>query len=61
MHGMHKRVGGYGGVIGIDKDGNFAKNFNTDMMIWATVEDNVLKSGLRQGEIETEQLQHYSN
>lgn len=37
-------VNGAGGVIAIDKQGNFGKAFiNIDAMIWATLKDNDLE------------------
>lgn len=44
---MWERVGGRGGVIGIDKRGRTAKHFSTPRMSWASVDtDGVLKSGI---------------
>ena len=53
---MKDLVNGHGGVIAIDKYGNFGKAFNTAKMVWASIKDNTLESGLEQNEIETEQL-----
>jgi isoaspartyl peptidase/L-asparaginase-like protein (Ntn-hydrolase superfamily) len=36
---------GRGGVIAIDKDGNFGLAFNTTEMIWASMKNNRLKYG----------------
>ena len=43
-----------GGVIAIDKDGNFGIAFNTDVMVWASIRDGQLKFGMYP-EDETEQ------
>ena len=43
---MEKRVDGYGGVIVIDKDGNFGKAFNTKRMAWASIKDDHLQYGV---------------
>ncbi|XP_028393468.1 isoaspartyl peptidase/L-asparaginase-like [Dendronephthya gigantea] len=37
---------GLGGVIAIDKEGNFGKAFNTDMMGWVSIKDDKLEWGL---------------
>ena len=47
---------GYGGVIAIDKNGNFGKAFNTTKMVWASIKDNTLEFGMEQNEVDTEQL-----
>ncbi len=47
---MEKRINGHGGVIVIDKDGNFGKAFNTKRMTWATAKDDVLQYGLEPNE-----------
>ena len=44
---MWERVGGRGGLIGIDRRGRTAKHFSTPRMSWASVDtDGVLKSGI---------------
>ena len=35
-----------GGVIAIDKDGNFGIAFNTEVMVWASIKDGDLKFGM---------------
>ena len=40
---MKKHVDGRGGVIAIDKDGNFGIAFNTEDMVWASIKDGELK------------------
>ena len=37
---------GLGGIIAIDKDGNFGKAFTTDMMGWASIKDDRMDDGL---------------
>ena len=39
---MQDRVDGKGGVIAIDKDGNFGITFNTKVMVWASIKDGQL-------------------
>ncbi|XP_028401850.1 isoaspartyl peptidase/L-asparaginase-like [Dendronephthya gigantea] len=53
---MFNRVEGHGGVIAIDKNGEFGKSFNTDVMIWATVKDGELNYGLDNNNNFTENL-----
>ena len=53
---MKERVNGYGGVVAIDKHGNFGKHFTTNMMAWASVKENILQSGLEENEVEQERL-----
>ncbi|XP_028401561.1 isoaspartyl peptidase/L-asparaginase-like isoform X2 [Dendronephthya gigantea] len=43
---MEQRVGGYGGVIAIDKRGRFGKAFNTTQMIWTSIKNNQMESGM---------------
>ena len=43
---MKDRVGAVGGVIAIDKDGNFGKAFNTKRWVWATKKNNKLEFDL---------------
>lgn len=47
---MEERIDGYGGVIVIDKDGNFGKAFNTKKMAWAAIKDDLLQYGLEPNE-----------
>ena len=47
---MSKRVGGTGGVIVLDKNGNIGKHFNTERMAWASIQDDKLYYGLNPGE-----------
>lgn len=54
---MKDRVDGPGGVIAIDKKGNFGKDFNTKVMVWASIKDNTLEFGMETNEAsETEYL-----
>ena len=39
---MKERVNGRGGVIAIDKQGNFGIDFNTTVMVWASMKDGEL-------------------
>ena len=44
---MLNRVGGRGGMIGISRNGEIAKDFSTPRMSWASVDQNgVMKSGI---------------
>jgi isoaspartyl peptidase/L-asparaginase-like protein (Ntn-hydrolase superfamily) len=57
MKKMKDRVDGPGGVIAIDKKGNFGKDFNTKVMVWASIKDNTLEFGMETNEAsETEYL-----
>ena len=40
-----------GGVIAIDKDGNFGKHFTTKMMAWARIKDNEIEYGMEENEV----------
>jgi isoaspartyl peptidase/L-asparaginase-like protein (Ntn-hydrolase superfamily) len=53
---METDVNDNGGVIAIDKDGNLGIHFNTPVMVWASVKDNELKSGMRKDEVYVKQL-----
>ena len=58
---MKLLVNGYGGAVAIDINGNFGKAFTTKMMVWASIEDNILESGMEKDEsseltVEREQL-----
>ncbi len=48
---MERLVDGYGGVIAIDKDGNFGLAFNTTEMIWARIKNDNLEYGMKLGEV----------
>ena len=48
---MKTRVNGYGGVIAINKDGEFGMAFNTTDMVWASIKDKKLKFGMNPDEI----------
>ena len=39
-----------GGIIAIDKNGNFGKAFNTSLMVWASIKGETLTSGMDKGE-----------
>jgi isoaspartyl peptidase/L-asparaginase-like protein (Ntn-hydrolase superfamily) len=47
---MEKRINGFGGLIVIDKDGNFGKAFNTKRMVWASAKDDVIQYGVEPNE-----------
>jgi isoaspartyl peptidase/L-asparaginase-like protein (Ntn-hydrolase superfamily) len=54
-------INGSGGVIAIDKNGEFGIDFNTKVMVWASIKDNTLEFGMEKNErreniSETEQL-----
>ena len=46
----------YGGIIAIDKNGNFGKVFNTSLMVWASTKGETLTSGMEEGESVEEPL-----
>ena len=50
---MKDCVHGHGGVIAIDRQGNFGKAFSTTRVVWASKKNNTLKSGMRLDEAET--------
>ena len=43
---MKDCVNGRGGVIAIDKNGNFGIAFNTTSMVWASIKDGKLEYGV---------------
>lgn len=47
---MKTRVGGLGGVIVVNKAGEWAARFSTKQMSWATVKDDNLYYGIYAGE-----------
>ena len=53
---MREQINGFGGVIAIDRHGNFGKFFNTEKMVWASIKANILEYGIEQDEVLTEQL-----
>ena len=53
---MRSHVPDIGGVIAIDKKGNFGKAFTTTMMSWASIKENTMEFGLRKNEDNKEQL-----
>ena len=53
---MEEHVGGHGGVVAMDKNGNFGKAFTTNMMVWASIKENTLKFGMEKDEVKTEKL-----
>ena len=44
---MEECVKDVGGVIAIDKHGNFGKAFNTDRAVWATLKNDILEVYMR--------------
>ena len=50
MKKMEIDVEGLGGIIAIDKNGNFGKAFNTHLMVWASIKGETLTSGMDKGE-----------
>ena len=50
---MKDCVHGHGGVIAIDRQGNFGKAFSTTRVVWASKKNNTLQSGMRLNEAET--------
>ena len=55
---MEELVRGNGGAIAIDKHGNFGKHFTTNMMVWASIKDNNLESGIEKGKVEREPVEN---
>ena len=53
---MKNDVNGHGGIIAIDKNGNFGKVFNTPLMVWASTKGETLTSGMEVGESVNEPL-----
>ena len=53
---MMKRVNGYGGVIGIDKNGEWSARFTTHNMPWAAIDGENLYYGILPGQIEVQKL-----
>ena len=51
---MKDRVDGYGGIIAIDKNGNFGKAFNTAVMVWVSIKNNRMESGMEPGEVDVD-------
>ncbi|XP_028391931.1 isoaspartyl peptidase/L-asparaginase-like [Dendronephthya gigantea] len=49
---MIDRVKGHGGIIAIDREGNFGKVCNTVLMVWASIKDDKLEFGLKAEGIE---------
>jgi len=43
---MAVRVNGNGGLIAVDKDGNIGHSFTTNRMVWASIKDDELESGI---------------
>ena len=43
---MALRVNGSGGLIGLDADGNMGHAFNTKRMVWASIKDGELETGI---------------
>ncbi|XP_010131254.1 PREDICTED: isoaspartyl peptidase/L-asparaginase [Buceros rhinoceros silvestris] len=50
---MKTRVGGLGGVVVVNKSGEWAARFSTKQMAWATVKDEQLHYGISAGERHT--------
>ena len=53
---LKQKVDGYGGLIAIDKDGQFAVSFTTTSMSWAVRTQTELKYGLYSGDNFTEKI-----
>ena len=59
---MTNQANSKAGIIAIDKDGNFGRDFTTAMMPWASIKDNRLEFGkirhpeTNELEVEFEQL-----
>ncbi|CAB4041259.1 isoaspartyl peptidase L-asparaginase-like, partial [Paramuricea clavata] len=51
---MKRLVNGHGGVVTIDKEGNFGKAFTTHMMVWASIKSNTMEFGMEKDEVEVE-------
>lgn len=47
MRKMKDCVNAVGGIIAIDRKGNFGKAFNTKKAVWATIKNDTLESGTR--------------
>jgi len=43
---MSVRVDGTGGLVALDRDGNIAHAFTTSRMVWASIKDGELESGI---------------
>jgi len=46
LNKMSRKVGGAGGMIIIDKFGDFSVEFTTDRMVWASIKANTMQSGI---------------
>ena len=53
---MGRQVNDVGGIIAIDRHGNFGKAFNTPIMGWASIREDKLESGSKKNEVMVEQL-----
>ena len=53
---MKELVDSRGGVIAIDKDGNFGKHFTTTMMAWASIKDDEIEYGIDKGEVRQDRV-----
>ncbi|NXA50568.1 ASGL1 asparaginase, partial [Nothocercus julius] len=53
---METRVGGRGGLIVVNRSGEWAARFSTKQMSWAAVKDDQLLYGIHAGERETKSL-----
>lgn len=53
---MKERVDGYGGVICVDKNGEFSARFTTKIMPWAAIDGKRLYYGIHPGQVEEQQL-----
>jgi isoaspartyl peptidase/L-asparaginase-like protein (Ntn-hydrolase superfamily) len=53
---MKERTKSNGGLIAIDKDGNFGKHFTTEVMVWASIKDDEMEYGMKQDEVNKEQI-----
>lgn len=47
---MTRLIGGDGGAISINKEGQIGINFNSNRLAWAYIKDNQLHKGCNRGE-----------
>jgi len=53
---MRDRVDGFGGVICVDKNGEFSAQFTTKIMPWCAIDGKKIYYGISSGQIEEEEL-----